>query len=188
MTTFEAMETGGEQLRRALRVRHLVMLSVGGTIASGFLLFAGSAIGIAGPAVIISYVIAGIITIAVMACLAELCVVKPVSASFATYARDTMGPLAGFLTGFLSQTNADEAYIHFVGVAPDCQGQGLGTHLYEWFFSTARTHGRSMVRAITSVPNTGSQAFHRRMGFSVSDPIAGYDGRGGDRVAFARAL
>jgi L-asparagine transporter-like permease len=76
------------------------MLSVGGTIASGFLLFAGSAIGIAGPAVIISYVIAGIITIAVMACLAELAVMKPVSASFATYARDTMGPLAGFLTGW----------------------------------------------------------------------------------------
>ena len=101
MTTFEWMETGGAgELRRALRVRHLVMLSVGGTIASGFLLFAGSAIGIAGPAVIISYVIAGIITIAVMACLAEMCVVKPVSASFATYARDTMGPLAGFLTGW----------------------------------------------------------------------------------------
>jgi L-asparagine transporter-like permease len=94
------METGGEQLRRALRVRHLVMLSVGGTIASGFLLFSASAIGIAGPGVIISYVIAGIITVAVMACLAEMAVQKPVSASFATYARDTMGPLAGFLTGW----------------------------------------------------------------------------------------
>jgi L-asparagine transporter-like permease len=100
VTTFEAMAAGAGELRRALRVRHLVMLSVGGTIASGFLLFAGSAIGIAGPAVIISYVIAGIITVAVMACLAELCVQKPVSASFATYARDTMGPLAGFLTGW----------------------------------------------------------------------------------------
>ena len=100
MTTFEWKGTHEGQLRRALRVRHLVMLSVGGTIASGFLLFAGSAIGIAGPAVIISYVIAGIITIAVMACLAELAVQKPVSASFATYARDTMGPLAGFLTGW----------------------------------------------------------------------------------------
>lgn len=100
MTTFEWEGTHEGQLRRALRVRHLVMLSVGGTIASGFLLFAGSAIGIAGPAVILSYVIAGIITIAVMACLAELAVQKPVSASFATYARDTMGPLAGFLTGW----------------------------------------------------------------------------------------
>jgi L-asparagine transporter-like permease len=100
MATFEWKGTHEGQLRRALRVRHLVMLAVGGTIASGFLLFAGSAIGIAGPAVIISYVIAGIITIAVMACLAELAVQKPVSASFATYARDTMGPLAGFLTGW----------------------------------------------------------------------------------------
>lgn len=99
MAIFESMEVD-QKLRRALRVRHLVMLSVGGTIASGFLLFAGSAIGIAGPAVIISYVIAGIITVAVMACLAELCVMKPVSASFATYARDTMGPLAGFTTGW----------------------------------------------------------------------------------------
>jgi L-asparagine transporter-like permease len=95
MATFEWKGTHEGQLRRALRVRHLVMLAVGGTIASGFLLFAGSAIGIAGPAVIISYVIAGIITVAVMACLAELAVQKPVSASFATYARDTMGPLSG---------------------------------------------------------------------------------------------
>ena len=99
MAIFESMQTD-RQLRRALRVRHLVMLAVGGTIASGFLLFAGSAIGLAGPAVIVSYIIAGIITVAVMACLAELCVTKPVSASFATYARDTMGPLAGFMTGW----------------------------------------------------------------------------------------
>src|SRR5258708_31785297 len=99
MAIFESMQVD-RQLRRALRVRHLVMLSVGGTVASGFVLVGGSAIGLAGPAVIISYVIAGIITVAVMACLAELCVMKPVSGSFATYARDTMGPLAGFMTGW----------------------------------------------------------------------------------------
>ena len=130
MSTFESIsQSSGGQLRRALRVRHLVMLSVGGTIASGFLLFAGSAINIAGPAVIVSYVIAGIITIAVMACLAELCVMKPVSASFATYARDTMGPLAGFLTGWnywlawvmgaATESVAAGTYFHsFYGFAP----------------------------------------------------------------------
>ena len=128
MAIFESMEAD-HKLRRALRVRHLVMLSVGGTIASGFLLFAGSAIGIAGPAVIISYVIAGIITVAVMACLAELCVMKPVSASFATYARDTMGPLAGFTTGLnywlawvmgaATESVAAGTYFHsFYGFAP----------------------------------------------------------------------
>ena len=35
------------------------------------------------------------------------------------------GTLAGFLVGFLSQTNPEEAYVHFVGVAPDQRGTGL---------------------------------------------------------------
>jgi L-asparagine transporter-like permease len=92
-----ATTTGG--LKHELRVRHLLALSIGGAIASGFLLFVGQAVAIAGPAVLISYLIGGVILIAVMACLAELCVAKPVG-SFATYARDAMGPLAGFLTGW----------------------------------------------------------------------------------------
>lgn len=96
--------------------------------------------------------------------------------------------LAGFLVGFLSQSRPDEAYIHFAGVAPDYQGRGLGARLYGWFFETARGHGRSTVRAITSVSNTGSQAFHRRLGFTVSKPVENYDGRGGARVTFERAI
>jgi L-asparagine transporter-like permease len=121
--------SGPTELKKALRLRHLVMLSVGGTIASGFLLFAGSAIAIAGPAVLISFAIAGLITFAVMACLAELCVAKPVAASFATYARDAMGRLAGFLTGWnywlawvmgaATESVAAGTYLHsFYGAIP----------------------------------------------------------------------
>lgn len=87
-------------LKKALRVRHLIMLSVGGTIASGFFLASGAAISVAGPGVIITYAVAGFITLLVMASLAELSVQKPVSGSFAIYAQDTMGPWAGFLTGW----------------------------------------------------------------------------------------
>jgi len=87
------------QLQHSLGVPHLVALAVGGAIASGFLLFVGQAIAIAGPAVLISYLIGGVILVAVMACLTELVITKP-RASFATYARDAMGPLAGFLTGW----------------------------------------------------------------------------------------
>ena len=87
------------RLRHSLGVPHLVALAVGGSIASGFLLFAGQAIAIAGPAVLLSYLLGGIILVAVMACLTELVISKP-RASFATYARDAMGPLAGFLTGW----------------------------------------------------------------------------------------
>ena len=96
--------------------------------------------------------------------------------------------LIAFLVGFLSQSRPNEAYIHFVGVDPEHQGCGLGTELYERFFATSRGHARRTVHAITSVTNTGSQEFHRRLGFTVSEPITNYDGRGGDRVTFSRAL
>src|SRR5947209_2998483 len=100
MATFEGIEVESQGLKKRLQLRHLIMLSVGGTIASGFFLFIGQAIGIAGPAVVITYAIAGIVGIAVMACLAELSVSRAVAGSFAIYVQETMGPLAGFLTGW----------------------------------------------------------------------------------------
>ena len=51
------------------------------------------------------------------------------------------GQLAGFLVGFVSQTDPEEAYIHFVGVDPEERGTGLGRELYERFFETVRAHG-----------------------------------------------
>jgi len=103
MAMLEGIEQGAHELHRRLHLRHLIMLSVGGTIASGFFLFIGQAIGIAGPAVVITFAIVGLVSLAVMACLAELSVNSPTAAvagSFATYAREAMGPLAGFLTGW----------------------------------------------------------------------------------------
>jgi hypothetical protein len=60
-----------------------------------------------------------------------------------------------------------------------------------------RAHGRTVVRAVTAPVNTGSVAFHRRMGFEVEPgpagrgdaPVAaGYDGPGQDRVRFTKYL
>src|SRR5437899_141785 len=51
------------------------------------------------------------------------------------------GTLAGFLIGFLSQTDDETAYVHFVGVAPAERGSGLGRELYERFFHAARDNG-----------------------------------------------
>jgi ribosomal protein S18 acetylase RimI-like enzyme len=98
------------------------------------------------------------------------------------------GTLAGFLCGFLSQTNPDEAYVHFVGVAPDARGAGVGRALYGRFFDTAREHGRSVVRCVTSPTNESSVAFHRAIGFEVERTMADYDGPGEDRVLLARRL
>jgi L-asparagine transporter-like permease len=99
LDTLDTAQFEGD-LKRRLHVRHLIMLSVGGTIASGFFLFSGSAIAIAGPSVVIAYAIAGVISLAVMACLAEMAVTRHVAGSFAIFAQETMGHLPGFLTGW----------------------------------------------------------------------------------------
>ncbi|MBZ4015836.1 GNAT family N-acetyltransferase [Streptomyces purpurogeneiscleroticus] len=105
--------------------------------------------------------------------------------------------LRAFLIGFLSQTDPETAYIHFVAVHPEEQRSGLGSALYRRFFDVARGHGRSRVRAITSPANRNSIAYHTRMGFRIEpgdrteDGVGvhtDYDGPGLDRVSFVREL
>jgi predicted GNAT superfamily acetyltransferase len=114
-----------------------------------------------------------------------------------SFAADRDGALAGFLVGFVSQSQPGTAYIHFVGVDPGERGHGVGRRLYGTFFDAVRARGCTRVRAVTSPVNTGSVAFHRRMGFRLEpgdvqvhgNPVtAGYDGPGQDRVRFVRDL
>ena len=96
--------------------------------------------------------------------------------------------LAGFLCGFLSQTEDDEAYIHFVGVSPEERGEGVGRALYERFFDEVRSQGRHTVRCVTSPVNQGSVAFHESLGFVVERTVPDYDGPGEDRVLLVKRL
>jgi ribosomal protein S18 acetylase RimI-like enzyme len=98
------------------------------------------------------------------------------------------GELAGFLIGFLSPSEPDAAYIHFVGVHPSLRGNGLARTLYERFFALARANARQRVSAITAPQNAGSIAFHTAMGFTVTPPIPDYDGAGAAKVLFQRRL
>jgi predicted GNAT superfamily acetyltransferase len=98
------------------------------------------------------------------------------------------GTLAGFLIGFLSQTDHETAYVHFIGVAPDERGSGLGRELYERFFEAAQGSGRSVVRCVTSPQNTASVAFHEAIGFEQEGMVDDYDGAGSSRVLLARRL
>ena len=98
------------------------------------------------------------------------------------------GELAGFLVGFLSQTHADEAYVHFVGVAPEQRGSGLGRRLYEEFFEAVRGEGRTVVRCVTSPANEASLAFHEALGFAVEGVVDDYDGGGESRALLVKRL
>lgn len=107
------------------------------------------------------------------------------------------GEMIGFLVGFLSQSNPDEAYIHFAGVHPEYRKQGIGHMLYRSFFQTVQDFDRSFVRCITSPVNQGSIAYHTKMGFEIVPgnnmmegiPVhSDYDGIGKDRVLFIKKL
>ena len=94
----------------------------------------------------------------------------------------------GFLCGFVSQTAPDEAYVHFLGVAPSRRGSGLGRQLYERFFDEVRRQGRTVVRCVTSPANESSVEFHRALGFEVERVVPDYDGPREDRVLLVKRL
>ena len=97
------------------------------------------------------------------------------------------GELVAFIIGFVSQTNPNEAYIHFVGVNPDYRKQGYVNDLYQLFFSTVRLFGCNKVRCITTPVNTGSIAFHEALGFEIQLG-KDYAGEGLDRILFSKEI
>lgn len=101
---------------------------------------------------------------------------------------DGDGEIAAFVVAFVSAAEPDLGYIHFVGVDPQHRGQGLGAQAYAQVFEVLRSRGCERVKAVTSPANLASQAFHRSLGFDLSDPIADYDGPGQDRVVLTRPL
>jgi ribosomal protein S18 acetylase RimI-like enzyme len=102
-------------------------------------------------------------------------------------AEDDKG-LAGFVVAFISPAKPTLGYIHFVGVRPDQRGNGVARSLYDEFAHQAHRLGCNEVRAVTAPTNTASIRFHERLGFSVSEPVAGYNGPGRAMVVLRREL
>ncbi|WP_093796192.1 amino acid permease [Sporomusa acidovorans] len=68
------------------------MIALGGIIGSGYFLGSGYVIGKAGPASVLAYLLGGLIVYAVMVCLGELAVARPIAGSFISYTRDYISP------------------------------------------------------------------------------------------------
>ncbi len=87
-------------LQKSLSRAQVTMIGLGGAIGTG--LFAGStlAIGYAGPAVLISYAIAGFAALVMVLSLSEMAVVHPAAGSFGVYAETYLNAWAGFVVRY----------------------------------------------------------------------------------------
>ncbi len=112
-------------LKKSLSPAQMAMIALGSAIGTG--LFAGSklAIAMAGPSVILSYVLGGVIALLVMGALAEMTVKQPVAGSFGVYAEKYLGRYAGYLTKYMYWS----ALIFAVGT----EVSAIGEYMQFWF-------------------------------------------------------
>ncbi len=98
-TSAPAPSTTG--LGSSLKQRQLTMMGLGSAIGAGLFLGSGEGIRTAGPAVLISYLVAGTMIILVMWALGEMAAANPNSGAFSVYAEKAMGKVAGSTVGWL---------------------------------------------------------------------------------------
>jgi len=94
------MQTNDQELKRGLGERHIRLIALGAAIGVGLFLGSANAIKLAGPGIMLGYLLGGAAIFIIMRALGEMAVHNPVAGSFSRYARDYLGPFAGYLTGW----------------------------------------------------------------------------------------
>lgn len=88
------------RLKRGLTTRHIRFMALGSAIGTGLFYGSADAIKQAGPAVLLAYIIGGVVAYIIMRALGEMSVHNPAASSFSRYALENLGPLAGYITGW----------------------------------------------------------------------------------------
>ncbi|CAI3935757.1 L-asparagine transporter or related permease (AnsP) [Commensalibacter communis] len=89
-----------DSLQRNLSNRHIQLIAIGGCIGTGLFLGSGSTIQLAGPSIVLIYMLIGIVVFLVMRALGEILLSNLNYKSFVDFVSDLLGPFAGFLLGW----------------------------------------------------------------------------------------
>ncbi|HUO17493.1 MAG TPA: amino acid permease [Verrucomicrobiae bacterium] len=97
----EAQETGEHSLKRALGPINLLTLGIGAIIGAGIFVITGQAAAqFAGPAILFSFILAGIACAFAGLCYAEFASLIPIAGSAYTYSYATLGELVAWIIGW----------------------------------------------------------------------------------------
>ncbi|MEU2309436.1 amino acid permease [Streptomyces misionensis] len=134
----------GGSLRRSLGLWQLTMISIGATLGTGIFVVLGEAVPKAGPAVTLSFVIAGLTALFSALSYAELAGTIPVSGSSYSYAYATMGELIAWVCGW--------CLLLEYGVSVAAVAVGWGQYLNELLHGTI---GVTVPAALSAPPGHG---------------------------------
>jgi L-asparagine transporter-like permease len=134
---------GSRTLSRSLAPRHVTMISIGGIIGAGLFVGSSAAIAAVGPAVVLSYLIAGLLILLVMRMLAEMASILPGARSFTEFARAGLGRGAGFVVGWL--------YWYFWVIVVPVEAIAGAVLLHQWIMLPTALLGAVLVVVMTGV-------------------------------------
>ncbi len=109
------------------------------------------------------------------------------------------GELGGFILGFISQENPEEAYIHLLCVDPKMRGRHIGKKLVEKFTEEAALKECKKIYLITKPVNWNSISFYKKLGFLEdksretinilgTNAVKNYNGMGQHMVVFYKLI
>ena len=136
------MQEHQEGFRRTLGVRQMQLMALGSTIGVGLFLGSASAIKVAGPSILLAYILAGTMTFFILRALGEMAVYHPVTGSFAAYATNYASPFLGYLVGW--------GYWFYWTIIAIAEVTAVGIYMQFWF-----PHSPQWIWAFSSIAMMG---------------------------------
>ncbi len=114
-----------EKTRKGLSAWQLTMMALGSVIGGSFFLGSSVAIQAAGPAILLSYILAGVLIYFILYALSEMTVANPTMGSFSTFAAQELGEGTGFVVGWLYWTG--------IVLSMSSEATAISILVREWF-------------------------------------------------------
>ena len=149
-----------EGLRHQLSAGQMAMVAVGGSIGTGLLLGSGAAMEVAGPAAILSFLVAAFINFTVAMALGELACAHPAAGSFGVYGNLYLNSFAGFM--------ARAGYWFGLALAIGAEMVAAATYMSAWFSGVRSYIWILVFAAVLLVINLRSVGSYGRMEFWLS--------------------
>ena len=86
---------------KGITAGHLTMMALGSVIGGSFFLGSSVAINAAGPSILLSFILGGVLIYFILYALSEMTVANPHGGSFSAFAAEELGPGAGFVVGWI---------------------------------------------------------------------------------------